>query len=814
MRTSTEHLASRLPESLRDRARVITHHPPQPKGEFVLYWMRTASRLDENPALDVAIEFGNQLRVPILIYHALSERYPYASDRHHTFALEGARDVQSACEGKNLTYAFHLERPGSRGPHLRTLSERASVVITEDMPVEPLRRWTQALSRGLDTPLVAVDAACVVPMQLVGQAHERAFEYRKATSKLYAECVTRMHHAAAPEVDARFPDNLPFESVDLQNADIAELVSQCEIDHSIGPVPHTVGGSTAGYRRWESFKKQGLSQYAQLRNNPLSNGVSRMSPYLHYGMVSPMRIARETAEIHNAGSEKYLDELLIWRELAYAFCFYRRDHARISALPDWAIETLTSHEGDERPALLSWETLARARTGDELWDAAQRSLLAHGELHNNVRMTWGKALLSWTSDASTALATLVDLNHRYALDGRDPASYGGILWCLGQFDRPFPPPRRILGTLRDRSTAQHAKRLNPRAYQEHAARPLSNPMPTVAVIGAGISGLTCARTLADHGFPVTIFEKSRGVGGRMATRRTDDGFQFDHGAQYFTARDNRFKRYVNSWMEDGIIKPWRGRIVVLENGEITGEKSGTDRFVAVPRMNAICKHLASDLDIQLETRICPLERNANTWRLRDDQGKSLGHFDVAVVSAPAAQTAELLDAAPKLAAHAKQCDMHGCWAVMLAFPNRLDLDFVGGFVHDSPLSWIARNSSKPNRNEDHETWVLHASAEWTHDHLDESAEYVEELLCAEFWKAVGLPPTKTNYRIAHRWRYAIPTEPLSDSCLFDAEMQVAGCGDWCAGPRVEGAFLSGAASAGRVMGLLKTKYPSRVSDNE
>ena len=172
------------------------------------------------------------------------------------------------------------------------------------------------------------------------------------------------------------------------------------------------------------------------------------------------------------GAEKYLDELLIWRELAYTFCFYRPDHETLAALPDWARESLSEHEPDARPAINSWETLARGTTGDKLWDAAQRSLLIHGELHNNVRMTWGKALLNWTPDAKSALAAMIDLNHRYALDGRDPASYGGILWCLGQFDRPFPPARRIFGTVRDRSTKEHAKRLDPDHYFRHATRPL------------------------------------------------------------------------------------------------------------------------------------------------------------------------------------------------------------------------------------------------------------------------------------------------------------------------------------------------------
>jgi predicted NAD/FAD-dependent oxidoreductase len=311
--------------------------------------------------------------------------------------------------------------------------------------------------------------------------------------------------------------------------------------------------------------------------------------------------------------------------------------------------------------------------------------------------------------------------------------------------------------------------------------------------------MMCARTLADHDFRVTIFEKSRGVGGRMATRRSKDGCQFDHGAQYFTARDVRFRQYVESWIDNGIVKPWRGRIVVLENGDIKGEKGGTERFVAVPQMNAICKYLANDLDIRLRTCISPLQREGNTWRVLDDEGNTMGHFDVAVVSAPAVQTADLLREVPGLANCAQDSVMHGCWAVMLSFPKSLKLDFAGAFVHRSPLSWIARNSSKPKRPAAPETWVLHASAEWTHAHLDESEDRIVELLQDAFWTAVGLPPRTTSSSIAHRWRYAIPLEPLTQPYLFDAEMQVAACGDWCAGPRVEGACLSGALVAGRVM---------------
>jgi hypothetical protein len=716
--------------------------------------------------------------------------------------LEGAQDVQRQLAKRGIGYGCHVERPGHRGPHLRTLVQQASLTITEEMPVEPLRRWTARLARESDIPLLAVDTACVVPMQIVGKAHARAFEFRKATKDHYSQRLTLPAHEAEPAVvSAQL--KLPFEPVDFHTTTIADLVSECEIDHAIGPVPHTVGGSTAGYQRWNRFMHRGLSRYARVRNDALLDGVSRMSAYLHHGMVSPQRVAREAAESNSDGAQKYLDELLIWRELAHGFCFYRPDHGRLGALPQWAIETLAEHQCDERPALHSWETMARAQTGDALWDAAQQSLLMHGELHNNVRMTWGKAILNWTPDARSALATIVDLNHRYALDGQDPASFGGILWCLGQFDRPFTPARPILGTVRDRSTEQHAKRLDTVGFERKITRALVASMPTVAVIGAGLSGLICARTLSDHGFPVTIFEKSRGVGGRMSTRRLADGLHFDHGAQYFTTCDKRLRRLVKSWMHDGLVARWDGEIVVLDNGQITGRKPQDERFVAAPGMSAIAKHLAQGLDIDLHTQVAPLIRANDGWTIANTEGAQLGHFDVAIVSAPAAQTTQLLAAAPMISQRSAAIPMHGCWALLLAFEASLELSFDAAFVHGSDLAWIAKNSSKPQRDSGVETWTVHASAQWSEANIELEKAAVLERLLAEFWRVTSATQIHTVHADAHRWRYAMPGAPLSTPCLFDAEQKVGACGDWCGGPHVEGALVSGIAAAGRVMLLLE-----------
>ena len=806
----TDPLITNLPQHLAERSRLVRENP-DPNGSFVLYWMRTAVRADENPALDVAIDIANERGLPLLVYHAISQHYVFASDRHHTFMLEGARDVQQQFQDRGISYAFHLATADDDEPHLVELAEQAVLVVTEEMPVDPPRRFLAALCRRVKTAVLCVDTACIVPMNLIGKAYTRAFKFREKTKKLYAERLTR----AWPESnDAPRPfdqSQLPFQSIDLQTTSLAELVSLCEIDHSIGPVIDTQGGSIAGYQRWTRFRETGLARYAKTRNNALLDGVSRMSAYLHYGMVSPFRIAREAAQTSNGGSEKYLDELLIWREMAYAFCFYRADHDQWSAIPDWAQQTLEDHADDNRENVYSWEQLARAETNDSFWNAAQMSLLRQGELHNNVRMTWGKAILNWVQSPQKALQLMIDLNHRYALDGRDPASYGGLLWCVGQFDRPFSPESNIFGSVRPRYTADHARRLDVKQFTSRVSEVRFDPVVKVAVIGAGISGLFAARTLADHGLEVQVFEKGRGVGGRMSTRRVDGVSRFDHGAQYFTARDARFKRYLDSWIEQGVAAPWPDverdaseQIVIFKNGEMTVSDKSHDRYVGTPGMNSICKHLATGLNVEIATRVERIERGERGIGLFDESGARLGTFDRLVVSAPAEQSSELLSDFPQLSSEISQIRMNPCWAVLVSFKDRLTDDWSGAFIHDSILTWAARNSSKPKRCEG-EDWVLHLGHQWSDDHWERDPAEVIDLALEAFWKSTGIDRQDVVASQAHRWKFAIPDNPSQDRCFFDRESGIAACGDWAGGPRVEGAFLSGMAAAGRLLSTLTPK---------
>ncbi|MEM9378982.1 MAG: FAD-dependent oxidoreductase [Planctomycetota bacterium] len=772
---------------------------PREGGELVLLWVRAAMRARSNPALEVAVEAARALDVPLLVYQALDDRHPHASDRLWTFVLEGARDLARDLESRGIRYAFHLVRPGHRSSAVVDLARRASLVVCDTHPVEPIRGWTERLRADVPTPVVEVDASCVVPVHASRRPYDRAFAFRKATSKARKRWLGwEPREGDAPR---RYEGELPFEPVDLERADLGALVAGCEIDHGVGPVPHTRGGTHAGDERWEEFRDGRLARYARDRNDALRPGVSRMSPYLHFGMVSALSIAAEADRIGGPGAEKFLDELLVWRELAWHFCHHTREVDSTAAVPEWARETLAEHETDARDRLLSWAELAGAESGDALWDATQASLLRHGELHNNLRMTWGKAVVGWTRTADEALAHLLDLNHRFALDGRDPSSYGGILWCLGQFDRPFPPGERVLGTVRGRTTASHASRLDVDTYAQRAGRPASTRTLNVAIVGAGISGLTAARALRDAGHAVTLFDKGRGVGGR-ASRRRADPFAFDHGAQYFTARDPRFRRHVDAWVEEGVAARWDGRLAVIDApGDARPREEGdTARFVGTPGMNAIAVRLARGLDVRSSVRVSAIEREGSTWSLRFEDGGDASGFDVALVTAPPSQAAPLLAGSPHLADLAASVEMDPCWAAMVAFEEPYDAPFDGAFVNAGPLSWVCRNGSKPGRP-DGDAWVLHASPDWTRENVDLSREAVCEQLDAALAEATGRPTPSTLHADAHRWMLSAARPPRDDGAAFDEEAGLGVAGDWLAGSKVQGAWLSGRALAGRVLAM-------------
>lgn len=334
-------------------------------------------------------------------------------------------------------------------------------------------------------------------------------------------------------------------------------------------------------------------------------------------------------------------------------------------------------------------------------------------------------------------------------------------------------------------------------------------MPSnILVIGAGIAGLTAARALQERGHVVTVLDKGRAPGGRVSTRRVVDDdadrpeftrLSYDHGAQYFTVRDPRFEAEIQAWHKARIIQVWQGKLAAFDSEGREALEDGYTRWVGVPGMSAIPRHLAQGLDVHCPVRVGSLVRDrgngAEGWYATPaGGGEGFGPFDAAVVAVPAAQAAPLVAASPALAEAASAVHMHPCWATAVTFADRVLTRFDAAFVSNSPLGWVARDNSKPKRGLA-ETWMLHATPLWSAAHFDDPPQAVSAFLLNAFGDLVPSRLPLPVHVAEHRWSLACASPPLSVGVLCDSERNLVVCGDWCAGNRIEGAFLSGLQAA-------------------
>jgi hypothetical protein len=780
-------LTAGLPRVLAVRTRVLRGGGPG-AGPYVLYVLDANLRTLENQALDTALTLANDCDLPLVVLAELREDQPLASDRHHRFQLEGLRDVQRALETVGVRVCVYVHRPGKHADAAGHLIAQAALTVVDDVPTRPYRQRRERLLAAADAAdggaILAVDAGCLVPMRQVGRAYDRAFKFRNATKELRR---TRLDDTFPPVTprQPRYAGDLGIESDDVSAHDLGALTAACAIDHAVPPVPEFPGGEAAAATHWAEWRDTRLSGYAAKRNDALQETyVSRLSPYLRYGMIAATRVAREAAAVGGKGADKFLDELLIWREMSWSYAHYVPDHDTTQIIPDWAWETLKRREVDPRPSLYDWDTLARGETDDALWNAAQLGYFRRGYLHNNLRMTWAKELLTWTPGPERTAELLVDLNNRFSLDGGDPNSYAGLFWCLGAFDRPFEPERKIFGTVRHRSTEVHAQRLDVAAYTARQVR--AGDLPSVAVIGAGLSGLMCARTLADHGVPVTVFDKGRMPGGRTAAKRLADGRFADHGAPKLEIAESRLAPYRDAWHELGVLADWSP----AERDDVWQ--------VAQPTTRGLAQHLADQFDVRQGTAITALQRDGHGWLLATD-GETYGPFDRVIVTAPAPQAANLLAPhAPALAERARGADYRPIMSALVTFDRPLDLASDLQLPESDPvLEKAVRDSAKPGKDPVADVWALHATQDWSQAHKNDDFDPIARALFDAFRTHCPELPDPQQL-IGHRWLYGQVSRPVGEDCLFDPEIGLGACGDWCLGPTAGDALLSGAAAAGRV----------------
>ncbi|MEO7039741.1 MAG: hypothetical protein ABI446_09880 [Gemmatimonadaceae bacterium] len=439
------------------------------QGDYVLYWMGSTQRFEENWALRYATLEADRLGLPLLIHHGLDPTYPYASDRVHTFVLQGARELAARADGLGLTYRFALRR--TRNDDRRVvdrIAARAALVVTDLYPTAGVLDRTLRFAERVPCRVVMVDSVGVVPAADFPREQSAAFTMR---GRLLKNLETHLE-----EVDDRAPKRALKDSLlasanadwlDLARLDIATEVARCEIDHSVGMVAEVQGGLTAARARLREFVEDGLDAYDERRREPSDEGgSSRLSRWLHFGMIASAEVVR-AARVHapEPALASFLNEIVVWRELSLNFCLRNADFMKLRATPEWAQKSMAAHKDDEREVIYSLKQLEEGTTYSDLWNATQRELVLSGTMHNAVRQLWGKSVLLWTRKYGDALRILLYLNDKYAIDGRDPNGFSGIQWCFGKFDRPFPE-RKIWGTIRPMSLDRARSKYDTKSYIE------------------------------------------------------------------------------------------------------------------------------------------------------------------------------------------------------------------------------------------------------------------------------------------------------------------------------------------------------------
>ena len=320
-----------------------------------------------------------------------------------------------------------------------------------------------------------------------------------------------------------------------------------------------------------------------------------------------------------------------------------------------------------------------------------------------------------------------------------------------------------------------------------------NAAMNIAIIGTGMAGLSAARHLSgDH--DVVLFDKSRGVGGRMSTRYAG-AYEFDHGAQYFTMSDPEFESVVSEMGGEAV--RWESQGLYRRAGEMMAD-TGRPRWVGAPRMNALPKAMANGLNIQLGRRVAKIAGAVGELTLRFEDGSTAGPFDRVICTAPAPQAADILSKRSPLQAILADVRMHACFALMVGWPEPFDPGWDSLRDSDLPISWMARNSSKPGRDETVSTLVIHAAPKWSEDHAEADRDWVQNTMLDAASTLCGRQLNQAPHIALHRWLYAYANEGVGQDCLIDPALGVILAGDWCVGGRVEGAYLSGRAAANAI----------------
>ena len=427
-------------------------------GDYVLYWMQQAQRVHFNHALEYAVRRANEEGLPVLAVFGITQRFPEASERHYAFMLEGLLETVGALAERGIRLTVRRSPPVEA---VLELVDRAAMVVTDRGYLRIQRNWRRRVADRAGCPVIQVESDVVVPVEAVSDKEEYAARTLRPRIEEHLQCFLVPLEATAVERDSLdlAPDRLSLD-------DLGALLAELRLSREPDRTEHFVGGYTEARRLLDEFLDDRLESYADQSRDPGRDCLSHMSPYLHFGQISPIEIAlavRDASGVSQENRDAYLEELIVRRELAMNLCHYSECYDSFDVLPDWARETLTEHADDARNPAYDPATLEAAETHDDYWNAAQRELVITGKMHGYMRMYWGKKILEWTAGPEDAFDIAAYLNNKYSLDGRDPNSFAGVAWCFGKHDQAWGE-RPIYGKVRYMSASGLERKFDMESY--------------------------------------------------------------------------------------------------------------------------------------------------------------------------------------------------------------------------------------------------------------------------------------------------------------------------------------------------------------
>jgi len=450
-----------LSPEFKGRVKALNDGKFNKNGKFVIYWMSQSHRANFNHSLEFAIDLSNAYRKPLLVYFPITDRYKYSNARYYKFMLDGILEAKKSIEERGIK--FVIEKVDDIKQRVVEISRDAFALITDKAYLKFYRRLNQYVAEKLDISVYEVESDVCVPVDIVSDRLEPyAFGFRK---KIYSIIDAFIVELKPREVKIKSV-SLDFGIGELTLRDSLEILNILNIDKSVSLSPF-VGGYSQARKYLEEFIERKLHKYKDFRSHPELDYQSNLSPYLHFGQISPIEVVLEVLSKYGKDEnvDSFFNELIVWRELARNFCYYNPNYNHYEGIPDWAKETLEEHKKDRREYIYTLEELENAKTHDEYWNSAQLELLKTGKMHNYMRMYWCKKIIEWTDDPKQAFDIACYLNDKYELDGRDPNGYAGISWCFGTHDRPWKE-RKIFGKVRYMSASGLEAKFDIKKYVE------------------------------------------------------------------------------------------------------------------------------------------------------------------------------------------------------------------------------------------------------------------------------------------------------------------------------------------------------------